>query len=77
MPVLACTNETGLPKQPCNEAINADQPRWRSSTGIAASAAGIAVSFKYDLPTGPVIVCAFGLMLLLAFGVRRVLPARA
>ena len=43
-------------------------------TGIAASAAGIAVSFKYDLPTGPVIVCAFGLMLLLAFGVRRFLP---
>lgn len=46
-------------------------------TGIAASAAGIAVSFKYDLPTGPVIVCAFGLMLLLAFGIRRFIPARA
>ena len=43
-------------------------------TGIAASAAGIAVSFKYDLPTGPVIVCAFGLMLLLAFGARRFIP---
>ncbi|HMU60473.1 MAG TPA: iron chelate uptake ABC transporter family permease subunit [Gemmatimonadales bacterium] len=40
-------------------------------TGILASAAGLAVSFKYDLPTGPVIVCAFGLILTLAFGLRR------
>jgi len=45
-------------------------------SGILASAAGIAVSFKYDLPTGPVIVCAFGLMLLLAFILRRFVPAR-
>lgn len=36
-------------------------------TGILASAAGLAVSFKYDLPTGPVIVCAFGLALVIAF----------
>lgn len=46
-------------------------------TGIAASAAGIAVSFRYDLPTGPVIVCAFGLMLVLAFVLRRLLPVKA
>jgi len=44
-------------------------------TGILASAAGIGVSFKYDLPTGPVIVCAFGLMLVLAFVLRRLVPA--
>lgn len=46
-------------------------------TGIVASAAGIAVSFKYDLPTGPVIVCAFGAMLLLAFVIRRFIPQKA
>jgi zinc/manganese transport system permease protein len=45
--------------------------------GILASAAGIAVSFKYDLPTGPVIVCAFGVMLLLAFILRRFVPQPA
>jgi zinc/manganese transport system permease protein len=45
--------------------------------GILASAAGIAVSFKYDLPTGPVIVCAFGVMLLLAFILRRFVPQTA
>jgi hypothetical protein len=28
------------------------------------------VSFQFDLPTGPVIVCAFGVVLLLAGGVR-------
>jgi len=43
-------------------------------TGILASAAGLAVSFRYDLPTGPVIVCAFGVALLLAFAIRRFLP---
>jgi zinc/manganese transport system permease protein len=46
-------------------------------TGVLASATGLAVSFKYDLPTGPVIVCAFGLMLLLAFGLRRLAPTPA
>jgi zinc/manganese transport system permease protein len=45
-------------------------------TGIVASATGLALSFRYDLPTGPVIVCAFGLMLLLAFLVRRAIPGR-
>lgn len=36
------------------------------STGALASAAGLALSYRYDLPTGPVIVCTFGLILLLA-----------
>ncbi len=39
--------------------------------GGAASAAGLWISFHYDLPTGPVIVCMFGLLLLLAYALRR------
>ena len=39
--------------------------------GAAASAAGFLVSFHYDLPTGPIIVCMFGLLLLVAVAVRR------
>jgi len=46
-------------------------------TGILASAAGLAVSFRYDLPTGPVIVCAFGVILTLAFAARRFFPKPA
>lgn len=35
-------------------------------TGAIASAVGLALSYQYDLPTGPVIVCTFGAILLLA-----------
>jgi len=42
-------------------------------TGVLASALGLWVSFRYDLPTGPVIVCAFGLLLLVTFFLRRIL----
>jgi len=42
---------------------------WLS--GALASAAGLIVSFRYDLPTGPIVVCMFGLLLLVAFAVRR------
>jgi zinc/manganese transport system permease protein len=45
--------------------------------GVLASAAGLWFSFRYDLPTGPLIVCAFGVVLLVAYGIRRVLGARA
>jgi zinc/manganese transport system permease protein len=41
--------------------------------GAVASAAGLFVSFRYDLPTGPVVVCMFGLVLLVAFAVRRLM----
>ena len=41
--------------------------------GALASALGLLVSFEYDLPTGPVVVCMFGLVLLAAYLVRRVL----
>ncbi len=46
---------------------------WVSSA--LASAAGLAISFQYDLPTGPLIVCVFGVVLLAAGGLRRALPA--
>jgi zinc/manganese transport system permease protein len=41
--------------------------------GTLASAVGLWLSFRYDLPTGPVIVCMFGLVLLGAFALRRAL----
>jgi ABC-type Mn2+/Zn2+ transport system permease subunit len=44
--------------------------------GVLASAGGIWLSFRYDLPTGPLIVCVFGLLLLLAYGLRRVTGIR-
>jgi zinc/manganese transport system permease protein len=39
--------------------------------GALASASGLLVSFRYDLPTGPIVVCMFGLLLLVAYAVRR------
>jgi zinc/manganese transport system permease protein len=39
--------------------------------GALASAAGLLVSFEYDLPTGPVVVCMFGLVLLASYLLRR------
>jgi zinc/manganese transport system permease protein len=44
--------------------------------GILASAGGLWLSFRYDLPTGPLIVCAFGLLLLAAYTLRRALRVR-
>jgi zinc/manganese transport system permease protein len=41
--------------------------------GALASAGGLWVSFHYDLPTGPVVVCMFGSLLLVAYALRRVL----
>jgi zinc/manganese transport system permease protein len=40
--------------------------------GVAASALGLWLSFHFDLPTGPLVVCMFGLRLLVAYAVRRV-----
>jgi zinc/manganese transport system permease protein len=45
--------------------------------GAVASAAGLLVSFRYDLPTGPVVVCMFGLLLLVAFSARRIVARTA
>jgi len=47
------------------------------STSAVASAAGLALSYKLDLPTGPVIVCTFGALLLLAGIVSRLVPPPA
>jgi zinc/manganese transport system permease protein len=41
--------------------------------GALASAAGLLVSFRYDLPTGPIVVCMFGLLLVVAVAVRRLM----
>lgn len=48
---------------------------WLSSA--LASALGLFISFRFDLPTGPLIVCVFGLTLLAAGGIRRVVTAQA
>src|SRR3954468_15070527 len=45
--------------------------------GALASAVGLWISFHYDLPTGPVIVCVFGLVLLGAYLLRKAMGARA
>jgi zinc/manganese transport system permease protein len=49
------------------------------STGTVASAAGLGISYAYDLPTGPTMVCAFGLVLILAWLIGRLIarPAAA
>lgn len=44
-------------------------------TGGIASAAGLGLSYMSDLPTGPAIVCTFGVVLILAGTLRRFLPA--
>jgi len=40
--------------------------------GLAASAGGLAASFQFDLPTGPLIVAAFGALLVATWAWRRV-----
>jgi zinc/manganese transport system permease protein len=47
------------------------------TAGVLASAAGLWVSFHYDLPTGPIVVCMFGLLLLIAYLLRRAMGIRA
>jgi zinc/manganese transport system permease protein len=42
--------------------------------GALASAGGLWISFEYDLPTGPIVVCMFGVVLLGAYLLRRLLP---
>ena len=45
---------------------------WAS--GIVATLGGLYTSYVTDMPTGPMVVCAFAVALLLAFALRRVLP---
>jgi zinc/manganese transport system permease protein len=46
-------------------------------TGALASSSGLLISFHYDLPTGPIVVCMFGVLLLVAFGLRKALGLHA
>jgi zinc/manganese transport system permease protein len=46
-------------------------------TGAVASALGLWASYHFDLPTGPTIVCSYGLVLLLAGAFRRLTPDSA
>lgn len=43
---------------------------WSWGAAVVASAGGLALSYQYDLPTGPAIVVTFGVVLLLAAAVR-------
>ena len=46
------------------------------STGTAATILGLYISYISDLPTGPIVVVAFAMTLVLAFGVRAVVDLR-
>jgi zinc/manganese transport system permease protein len=46
------------------------------ATGVAATVAGLYTSYVTDMPTGPVVVCAFAVALVLAFALRRLLRGR-
>lgn len=45
--------------------------------GVATSLAGIVLSAACDLPTGPAIVCAFGILALISFAGSRILKPRS
>jgi ABC-type Mn2+/Zn2+ transport system permease subunit len=38
--------------------------------GTLATLAGLALSFRFDLPTGPLVVCVFALTLVIALVIR-------
>lgn len=42
--------------------------------GVVTSAAGLAASYLWDLPTGATVVCAFGVCVLVCAAARRVMP---
>jgi zinc/manganese transport system permease protein len=48
---------------------------WAS--GAAATILGLCVSYLTDWPTGPVVVCAFAVALMVAFVVKRLIPSEA
>ncbi len=45
-------------------------------SGAVASSLGLWVSYTKDLPTGPLIVCFYGLLLVVALGLRRLIGMR-
>jgi len=52
-------------------------PFFAWGTGVLACTIGLLVSYYVDLPTGPVVVCTFGALLLLAGAVSRLVKAPA
>ena len=44
-------------------------------SGVVATVGGLVLSYQFDLPTGPITVCAFAFVLIAAFVVRRLLPS--
>ena len=44
------------------------------AVAAVASAVGLGLSFRFDLPTGPLMVCVFGLLLLVALIARKLAP---
>jgi len=44
------------------------------AVAAVASAVGLGLSFRFDLPTGPLMVCVFGLLLLVALIARKLVP---
>jgi len=46
------------------------------TTGMVSCTTGLAVSYALDLPTGPLIVCAFGLVLFTSWAGRRIIRGR-
>lgn len=49
---------------------------WGWAVGFASCAAGLFCSYQYDLPYGPTLVLAMGLVFLVAVAVRALLPSR-
>jgi zinc/manganese transport system permease protein len=47
------------------------------SSGTLATLMGLYISYRTDLPTGPTVVCAFAIALVLAFILRKALHPRA
>ncbi|MEJ2237916.1 MAG: metal ABC transporter permease [Gemmatimonadales bacterium] len=47
------------------------------SSAILATLLGLYASFVTDMPTGPVVVCAFAIVLMLAFVLRRIMKPQA
>ena len=46
-------------------------------SSAVATMTGLTLSFRFDLPTGPIIVCSFALVLIAAFVLRRFWPSGA
>ena len=64
--------KTGAATPPIHGFVDARGRNWWCAAFVCA--AGLLVSFKLDLPTGPLIICMFGVALSLAGVVSRWYP---